>query len=208
MTHDDLTRHMGETLVHVTAASNVPLIMAHGLMPAATLAKLAGVTPERMAMRHVRRKIAPPFGMCVLNHQKPILDAGDAPDRMLDGYTGLAWAAQLDNRVFFAPLKAVEDFKKSLARDLPMAELKVSTRGLLEAMGDLTDLAPINSGNFRQGGAHARRGDWIYVPVSAGLPAFRQNRIKRGLKETPDTVKEISIRGTIPADVLRAIVVA
>ncbi|MEL6639877.1 MAG: hypothetical protein AAFP98_00960 [Pseudomonadota bacterium] len=194
-------------MVHVTAASNVPLIMEHGLMPAATLAELAGVTPDRLAMRHVRRKIAPPFGMCVLNHQKPILDAGDAPERTLDGYTGLEWAAQLDQRVFFAPAKQLDDFKASVAKDLPIAEITVSTEGLLEACGDEIELAPINTGNFRQGGAHAARGDWIYVPATAGLPAFRKNRAARGLVKTPDSVKEISMRGTVPPNVLNAIAV-
>lgn len=207
MNHSELTKHLGPTLVHVTAAANVPTIKSHGLMPAATLADLAGVPTERITLRAVRRKVAPPFGMCILNHQKPIADAGESPGRVLDGYTPHSWAAQLDQRVFFAPAKAVAEFRKSLAKDLPMAEVEVSTEGLLEALGDDVDLSPINSGNFRQGGAHAERGDWIYVPASAGMSTFRRNRVARGLVKTADSVKEISLRATIPADVLAEIIV-
>lgn len=201
MSHTALINHMGDTLVHVTAASNVPLIKAHGLMPAATLAQLAGVDPELVTLRRVRRKIAPPFGMCVLNHQKPIVQAGDSPDRVLDGYTPAQWAAQLDTRVFFTPLRHADSFKASLEKDLETAVLLIDTGALLAAFPETLDLSPINTGNFRQGGAHARRGDWIYVRAENGLAAFRDNRRKRGLVQSPDSVREVSLKGTIAPDV-------
>ena len=206
MSRAALIKHMGDTLVHVTAASNVALIRAHGLMPAATLAQLAGVTPEIIALRPVRRKIAPPFGMCVLNHQKPILQAGDSPARMIDGYDPAGWAAQLDTRVFFTPLRNAERFKASLAKDLDTAEIHIDTAALLDAFPDRVDLSPINSGNFRQGGAHAKRGDWIYVSAAEGLQNFRQNRITRGLVQSPDSVREVSLKASIPAEALSQII--
>ena len=70
---------------------------------------------------------------------------------------------------------------------------------LFDACADRLDLCPINSGNFTQGGARARRGDWIYVPASADIDTFRHNRLRRGLVRSPDAVREVSVRGALPA---------
>ena len=80
---------------------------------------------------------------------------------------------------------------------------KIDTRKLLTDHMDRLDVCPINSGNFRQGGANTLRGDWIYTPIRQGLDTFRSNRQRRGLKHTADSVKEVSLRGGLTAAALR-----
>ena len=85
---------------------------------------------------------------------------------------------------------------------MDIATLWIDTEGLLTHYADQLDLSPINSGNFSQGGAHAQRGDWLFVPVSRGLSAFRENRIARGLATSRDRITELSLRASIPAELL------
>ena len=113
----------------------------------------------------------------------------------------------LDQRVFFWPAKRGQMFSKSIGRDVETVTLWLDANAFANLYFDTIDLAPINSGNFKQGGAKARRGDWLYVPLSAGLPAFRKNRIQRGLVTGRDAVREISLRKGINAEALDTILV-
>ncbi|WP_254684940.1 DUF4433 domain-containing protein [Tateyamaria omphalii] len=189
---------MGGKVAHVTASSNLPSIHAHGLLPANTLAAQEGIDHTELALRDHRMQV----GAARLNHQKPILHGLKAAHRILDGHTPASWAHHLDTRVFLWPERKGRAFAASIQRDLDITILWLDTAKLATALRDHIDLSPINSGNFTQGGAHARRGDWLYVPLSAGLDTFRQNRCKRGLKTTPDTVTEISLRCPIAPDLL------
>jgi hypothetical protein len=142
-----------------------------------------------------------------LNHQKPILHGRNAANRIVEGHDAASWAAALDRRVFLWPERRGKAFRDSIGRDLPLVVLWLDTEALANALFDVIDLAPINTGNFTQGGAHARRGDWIYVPLSQGLDAFRDNRRTRlGLK-TRDTLAEISLRQGIAPDLLAQLIV-
>ena len=69
----------------------------------------------------------------------------------------------------------------------------------------MIDRAPVNSGNFRQGGARAARGMWLYRPLSEGLNAYRGARSQPGVKKGRDSVREILIRGAISAELLSKI---
>ena len=201
----ELIGHLGPRLVHVTAASAVPVIATHGLLSPHDAAIEAGHDPKILLLRHDRVRLPLSDGHeVVLNHQRPIIHAGDAPERVLDGHSRHSWAAQLDRRVFFWPTRAHSAFADSVNADHPTAHVTLDTAKVLEVLGERLDLCAINSGNFRQGGAHARRGDWIYIPAMAGLAAFRKARVNRGLVTSHDTVKEVSVRGSIPIDVLRA----
>ena len=190
-------KHLGPRVAHVTAASNLPSIRDNGLLSAQMIAKRAGV--QHIALRAERVRVTSRTLDAMLNHQKPILHGIKAASRVIDGHTPESWAQQLDTRIFFWPERKGAAFAKSIARDVPIAVLWLKTDGLLDMFADSLFLSPINSGSFVQGGAHARRGDWIYVPVRAGLNALRINRITRGVKTTPDSVKEISLIEPIPA---------
>lgn len=198
-------KHLGPRVAHVTAASNVPSIRDHGLFSAQMIAERAGV--QSIALRAERVRLAAHALDATLNHQKPILYGIKAASRIIEGHTPESWAQQLDNRIFFWPERKGAAFAKSIARDVPIAVLWLKTEGLIRAFADNLFLSPINSGSFVQGGAHARRGDWIYVPVSAGLQALRTNRINRGLKTTVDGVKELSLMQPIPADCLERVLI-
>jgi len=201
---DTFVAAVGDRVAHVTATSNLPSIAQHGLLPAKAWARLAGRRPRDIVLRDHRMQI----GAATLNHQKPILQGLAAAHRVLDDHTPDTWAAQLDRRVVLWPAGQGRRFVNSIKRDLDTTVLWLDARALALALGDHIDLSPINSGNFGQGGARALRGDWLYVPLTAGSDAFRQNRTHRGLKPTPDTVREISLRCPIAPDVLRDVTIA
>lgn len=200
---DAFAKAVGGTLAHVTASANLSSIKATGLLPASHLATAAGVPHADIALRDHRMQVGP----ATFNHQKPILHGLNAAHRVLDGHTPKSWAQQLDTRVFLWPERKGRAFAKSIQRDLDITILWLDTVKLAEALHDHIDLSPINSGNFTQGGAHAHRGDWLYVPLSAGLDTFRQNRTKRGLKSTPDSITEISLRRPIAPDLLGTLLI-
>jgi hypothetical protein len=203
----DFRRIAGNRVAHVTAAENLPGILARGLWPAADLARKSGLSEEALPLRDHRMVIGDGAERARLNHQKPILHGLTAANRTVDGHDAASWAAALDRRVYLWPEKRGKDFRDSIGRDLPLVVLWLDAGALAEALFDQIDLAPINTGNFTQGGAHARRGDWIYVPLSQGLEAFRENRRERlGLK-TPDRVAEISLRQGIAPDLLADLIV-
>lgn len=203
----DFRRAVGSRVAHVTAAENLPGILARGLWAAADLARENGISEEALVLRDHRMVIGDGARRARLNHQKPILHGRKAANRIVDGHDAASWAAALDRRIFLWPEQRGKDFRDSIGRDLPLFVLLLDAGALAEAMFDQIDLAPINTGNFIQGGAHARRGDWIYVPLSRGVGAFRENRRQRLGIKAPDRIAEISLRRGIPADLLAQLIV-
>jgi hypothetical protein len=200
---EDFVRAVGERLLHVTARSNMPGIHRHGLMPPAELARLCGVDPESLLLRRDRLQLTLPDGTTAkLNHQLPIVHGLAAANRIVDGHDAASWARQLDHRVFLWPEKRGISFAASVARDTDAASLWIDSGALFDAMvGDIW-LAPINSGNFLQGGAQARRGDWLYCAAKEGIDASRRNRVKRGLMKGMDTIREVSVTRLVPSELL------
>jgi hypothetical protein len=203
----EFRRAAGPRVAHVTAAENLPGITVRGLWPAADLAQMCGIAEEALPLRDHRIVIGEAPLAARLNHQKPILHGWNAANRIVDGHDAASWAAALDRRVFLWPEKRGKDFRDSIGRDLPLVVLWLDAEALAEALFDVIDLAPINTGNFTQGGAHARRGDWIYVPLSQGIEAFRENRRRRLGHKTRDSIAEISLRQGITPDVLANLIV-
>ena len=202
-----LQRALGERLLHVTARCNVDGINKHGLMPAADIAKGAGKSTEEILLRSERLVIDSCIGRAMLNHQRPIAQHLNAARQMLQDHSPESWAQMLDHRVFFWPENRCARFARSIARDFDIAMLWLNTGKYLERFLDLTDLSPINSGNFNQGGARVKRGDWLFVPASACIEALRENRRKRGLVNSRDQVVEVSLRGSIPPDILNELLI-
>lgn len=195
------TRAVGGRLAHVTATSNQPSINRDGLMSARVLAERAQVDPSTLPLRRDRRRL----GAATLNHQLPIMHGLRSAERVLDGHSPASWAAQLDTRVFLWPKGKFAKFAASIARSIDATVLWLDPAPLVEAMYDQIDLSPLNSGSFEQGASKAVRGDWLYVPLSAGLEAFRTNRLSRGLKTTRDSVREVSLRAPIPPALLKEV---
>lgn len=197
---DEFVRAVGERLLHVTARGNLPGIQRYGLMPPADLARLCGVDPESLLLRRDRLRLTLPDGTTAqLNHQLPIVHGLAAANRIIDGHDAQSWARQLDHRVFLWPEKRGITFEASVARDTDSASLWIDSGQLFDVIVANLWLAPINSGNFRQGGAHARRGDWLYCQATAGIEAFRTNRQCRGLIKHTDRVYEVSVTGKVPS---------
>lgn len=203
---DEFVRAVGERLLHVTARGNLSGIQRYGLMPPANLARLCGVDPESLILRKDRRVLTLPDGTkAQLNHQLPIHYGLAAANRIIDAHDARSWARQLDHRVFLWPEKRWLSFEASVARETDSASLWINSAKLFDVVADDLWLAPINSGNFRQGGAHARRGDWLYCQATAGLQAFRTNRQRRGLTKRTDRVYEVSVTGKLPDGLLDAV---
>ncbi len=202
MTVEAFAKAVGGALIHITAASNLPLIREYGLRPAARLAQLAGIDPHSIILRKDRECLSISDRTATLNHQLPIRHGLNAARKMLDGYTPEEWAKQLDERIFFWPKSQGLDFAKSVKADLPIHAFELDAKLFADLFWVDIDLCPINSGNFTQGGAHAPRGDWIYTPLSDGLEVFRSKRIERDLKKGRDSIKEISLKRLIDPQTL------
>ncbi|MEM6325004.1 MAG: hypothetical protein AAF748_15050 [Pseudomonadota bacterium] len=188
--------HVGPVLIHRTRAENRAAIAALGLMPAAQLAQRAGMAPEALVLRPERMRLQIGAHRALLTHQRPLLAGrGD----FLDAHTPKSWALQLDRRLFFWPTRRGAAFGASL--DGAVVTLPLDARRFFAAFAPDIDLSPINSGNATR--RPARRGDWLYVPVSAGWDAFAENRRARGLVASRDRIGEVSIRRAIPPDLLR-----
>lgn len=190
---DTLVSLAGPTLLHVTARGNAASIREHGLKPAAQLAREAGIDPGTILLRQERTRC----GAALLNHQRPLRMGYNQAARALDGHGLESWAQQLDNRVFFWPAHQISAFHASIKRDVETEVLTLDTRAFARALSDRTFLSPINSGAFLRRAAH--RGDWLYVPLDDGPVAFRENRRRRSLVRTPDTLREVSVTGAISA---------
>ena len=193
-------RAVGPRLLHCTARGNLSGIHLNGLMPPALLAQKARRDPAALALRRDRVLLTLPDSTSArLNHQLPILQGLAAANRIIDGHDVTSWARQLDARVFFWPAHKGRAFADSIRRNSEIALIWFDSGALFDALGPALWLSPINSGNFRQGGARARRGDWLYCRATDGIAAFRHNRRDRGLIACTDRVSEVSLTGAISA---------
>jgi hypothetical protein len=200
MTRDEFVRLVGGKLVHCTLRENLPGIEARGLLRPVTLASLANVDPKSLVLREhdvvldIRRYRAH------LNHQKPLRAGRKHESEFLDGHTLDSWSEQMNRRVFLWPRRKGVGFLKSLFdRGAPMS-LWLDAGRMFDRMAGHLDLAPISTGDATR--RPVKRGDWIYVKVSADVEDFRQNRIRRGLATAADTVQEVSVRADIPPQFL------
>lgn len=193
MIDGEILRRLGPRLAHVTARSNLQEIRRAGLISAAQLAWRNGTQPATIAKRARRLQIGP----AKLNHQRLLLAGGHKTQAMLDGHTLESWAAQLDRRIFFATEPFEAAFKASFG-DEPAVTLWFDTEILVKALSDNVFTSPLNSGSFRHGGGGKPRGDWLYVPVTAGYATYRTDRTLRGIVKTADTrIKEVSFTSPI-----------
>jgi len=133
-----------------------------------------------------------------LNHQKPLLAGRKRAAEFLDGHCLKSWAESLDRRLFFWPGGRGVDFSSSLTDRGTVVALECGAEALFDLYAASLDLAPINTGSAMR--SASKRGDWIYVPATASINQFRDNRRKRGLVKGRDSVVEISLRSDIDPD--------
>ena len=186
-------RLCGPRLYHVTAAVNVDSIRAQGLHSAAARARQSGIDPATITLR--RERLALPCGT-VLNHQKPLRLGRNAD--FLEGHTLQSWAEQLAQRESLAPAPASGPLANSFEVDTH--SFAIDSAALFDALAAHIHLSPINCGNAAR--SPARRGDWLYVPAHAPAEAFRDNRRRRGLVKTRDSVREVSLTCAIGPETL------
>jgi len=189
------TELCGESVYHITAATNSQSIAQTGLLSAAALAQRESVDPQTIALRAGRLTLS---SGAVLNHQKPLLMGRGKDTDFLDGHTLESWAAQLDRRIYFAPHKKLAALKGSF--EIATEIYEIDTAALFDALGAHLWLSPINSGSADR--RPVPRGDWLYTPATAPAEKLRTNRRDRGLVKTRDTVREVSLTCSIPPDVL------
>lgn len=196
MNETEFVRLCGSTLYHITPAVNVDSIRAQGLHSAAARATQSGVDPANIALRKERLNL--PCGT-VLNHQKP-LRLGRRAD-FLDGHTLQSWAEQLDRRLYLAP--AMKSAPLANSFELDTHSFAIDSAALFDALAPHIHLSPINSGNAAR--RPARRGNWLYVPASASVDTFRNNRKRRDLVKGRDSVREVSLSCAISPDTLEKV---
>jgi len=198
MTPQAFVKLVGPQLLHVTPHANAASIAARGLLSAADLARDAGVNPDDLVLRKERRVLANDAGTVQLNHQLPLLSGQNSAVDFLDGHTLESWAAQLDGRIFFWPTRKGNAFAGSIKEET--ARYTLDSAAFFEAFAPRISLSPINSGNATR--RPAKRGNWLYVPATAPVRTFRENRSRRGLIKGRDTVAEVSLSCPLPPDVL------
>lgn len=201
MTPDAFVALVGPEILHITPATNASGIERDGLMPAAALARRAGMSADGILLRNAPVQLGAHDTGAILTHQRPLLMGRKQEKRFLDGHTLKSWAAQLDHRIFFFPARSGAAFARA-AKGEPIT-LRLDARSLFERYKDHLFLAPINSGNAAR--KPARRGDWLYVSANASVETFRGNRMRRGLVQGRDRVAEISLTCPLPAPELKAL---
>lgn len=193
MTRAEFERLTGGTLIHLTPAENASGIVTNGLLSAADLAQAAGLDPDNVLLRANPTRLTTPSGHALLTHQRP-LRQGKGKD-FLEDHTLESWSNQLDRRIFFWPAKRGAAFGNSLGATVKA--LRFNAGRVYDACAPHLWLSPINSGNATR--RPARRGDWLYVPATAPLDTFRDNRRKRGLVASRDQLAEVSLTRPLPA---------
>lgn len=169
-------------------------VRRHGLLPAAELARRAGVAlPDTPRPGPVDLTL--PDGTPVrITDNRPLSFAKLAP-ALDDGLTPEAWLAMLNARVFLWPDRRLgEGNRRARARLGYDSEWHgYDTAALLGPVWDRAEIAPINSGSTVH--RPARRGLATFAPLD-GLDWAAWRR-RRG-RAAPDVVKEVTIRGGAP----------
>jgi hypothetical protein len=187
-------------LWHVTATDAIPSILERGLLTTSHILALWEVDPaQRDAYLAERRRLPvtlthPELGSIVINDNAP-LDERKLSAVLDDGLTTSDWLRMLNARVFFfttlAPLKRL--MGSALNVEKTKKVLVLNTRRLAQAYGEAMEIVPINSGNTRYD--PARRGLSTFAPL---MPTdYNRWRRRRGMS-SPDTIKEVTIRGAVP----------
>lgn len=189
---------VGGKLRHVTLQTNLPGIRRNGLLRASTLLEAAKEINEPPCPRSEACTFDVAGLPVTLNHQKPLLAGRKRAAEFLDGHCLKSWAQSLDYRLFFWPGRRGADFSSSLTDRGTVTPLECDAEAFFDMFAPSLDLAPINTGSATR--RPTRRGDWIYVPVSASVNQFRENRLVKNLVTGRDSVVEISLRCDISSD--------
>lgn len=143
----------------------------------------------------------PHMGNIVINDNAPLSEI--KLSRILeDDLLPAQWLEMLNSRVFFfAGRNALDKLRSARAnRAKPKDVLEVDALRLAETYGDMIEISPINSGNTNYNAA--RRGLATLSPLlDTDYLVWRR---RRG-KVSPDTIKEVAVRGSIP-DIARFVI--
>jgi hypothetical protein len=198
MTPEELSK-LHPRLYHVTAAGAARTILDRGLLSTKEILERWEIPASSRSHLMTRRRSEavqldhPVHGRIVLNDNAP-LNERKLANVLDDGLTPARWLEMLNSRVFFfateKPLRQLigARLNRHLAKDV----LTLDTDRLARAYGEVMEIVPINSGNTNY--AAARRG---YATFASLLEAdYRSWQRCRGNK-SPDSIKEVSIRGSI-----------
>ena len=152
-------------LFHLVDARNWASVQRHGLLSAARLAALSGLTTFQNLRRHREADEVLPSGV-VLRDQKPMPPA--ALRRCLVGeMTPEDWYDLLNSKVFFWLDNARLLRHRNAYGDADQLVLTIDAKRLLGRYGDVAFVSPINTGNARR--AAAPRNSSTFVPYDRWL---------------------------------------
>lgn len=169
-------------------------IARHGLLTAQDAADRAG-EPLPETPRPTALKMTLPDGTPIwITDNRPLSFTKLAPV-LDDTLTPQDWFAMLNTRVFFWPDRktGAGNLKARLSRGYDSEWQVYDTEKLLSPVWDRAEIAPINTGaTIHQ---PARRGLATFAALDGlDFQAWRRSRGKR----SPDVVKEVTVRGSIP----------
>jgi hypothetical protein len=191
MTPDDFAaRH--PLLYHLTAPEAVSGIRARGLLTAAQA--IATHAPDRPELARHRPAHVPLPGGVTLGDHGPLNETRLAAC-LDDGLTPADWIAMLNDRVFFyvdpGRWQSFVASRRKKGQDTTV--LTFDAAPLLAAHRACAEITPFNTGATVH--VPPRRGRGTFAPLD-GLDWERWRRV-RG-RASPDTVKEVAIRGGVP----------
>jgi hypothetical protein len=187
-------------LFHLTAAGSVQNILKHGLFATTEIVDRWDVRePQRATLLTSRRPQAvqldhPQWGTAVINDNVP-LHEGKLAKVLTDGLIPAQWLRMLNDRTFFfasdRALKALigARLNRNVAKDV----LVIETLSFARSYCDRMEIVPINSGNTMR--KAATRGLSTFAPIkTTDYDIWRRQR----RLSSPDTIKEVAVRGSIP----------
>lgn len=189
-------------LFHLTAAENVPGIIAHGLLPTADLVALFEVSADARAQICLQRRAFhvpvqhAVHGLAVITDNSP-LSMKALADCLDDGLGPEDWLIELNRRVFFwvnqPGVESLLNARRNRGRD--MAVLEFDTLRVAQRHHASIELCAINSGaTIRK---PVRRGRSTFTPM--GRHTYPEWQRLRGGR---DKIREVTLTGWLP-DVAR-----
>ncbi len=202
MTPEELAA-MHPRLYHATDAANLDGILRHGLLSTSRILNLFGAPDEERAAFTRRRRrdrvtlAHPDRGVAMITDNSP-LHQGNLARCLDDGLSVEDWCTKLNERVFFwVDERSLHRLLNAVAsRQRDRVVLVFDTESLAQAYAGQIELSPINSGSSLR--KPARRGHATFAPLlRQSYAEWRQLRVERGEKTTPDTIKEVTVLGGI-----------
>ena len=188
------------TLYHAAWPQARDRIRRDGLMSPLALCEAMGLSQARTEeVMTTRRGVITDMGEGVVLNDNSPLQMGPLRRALPEHLSPEDWMRALNSRVFLFPdRRAVDRFTGALrARDLARDVWEVDGLELAEAHLDRLEVTPFNTGATTRKPPE-RDLDTFAKVEGLDLAEWKMRRVSRGVKRTPDTVREVCVFHSAP----------